>query len=352
VPVEGRDPDTVQMIEDLVIGGDLANPEAILYEPGRIVATADGTIFVADNSAVDVKVFDADGNYLKTLGQEGQGPAEFGRVSNMTIAGDRLVIFDSRNRRFSLWTLDGEHIADNAPAGGELLNTVEGLADGSVIAMANEFDPEDGVTTSLVRRSVTGENLGELLHTVQPPPGSIDRSDPRASMQMMIDTMAELRFVYTVAAGERVFVTPVNEYQVLAMSDSGTLDWALRVAWERLPYSEFAKQSFVDSMARAFQVEDEIKPSDLNWPTPYPAVSAVRTDGAGRLFVFLAIPRESEEPPELQPVDVYSPEGEFLVAGAVPNVWTYARGEHVYATRPDDNDEMEVVRYRLMVNAQ
>lgn len=355
VPIEGRDPEAVHMLEDLVIGADLSNPEAILYQPGEIVASDDGTIFVADSGATNIKMFDADGNHVETLGQEGQGPAEFGHISQMTIAGDRLVVFDLRNRRFSLWTLQGEHVADRAPEAPELLPSVEGLSDGTVVGTTSVFAPnegDEGPRMSIVRRSTDWEDLGTLLEIQQPTPPRIDRSNPRASLQMMIDSMADPRLSFIVAERERLFVTPVHDYQVLAMSPDGELGWALRVAWERQPRTEFYKERMIESFMRMLQSDEELKPSDLRWTAPYSAVSTMRSDGRGRLYVFPTVPQESEEPPDSRPVDVYSSEGEFLAAGRVPYVWRYARGEYVYGSRPDENDESLVVRWRLTVNGQ
>jgi hypothetical protein len=61
----------------------------------------------------------------------------------------------------------------------------------------------------------------------------------------------------------------------------------------------------------------------------------------------------SQAPPESVPVDVYSPDGELLAAGIVPQTWTYSRSDHVYALRGDaDLDQTTVVRYRLEVREQ
>jgi len=352
VPIEGRDPEAVQMIEDLVIGADLSSPAAIVYEPGSIVVAPDGSIFVADGSTVDVKMFSPEGAYLKTLGQEGQGPREFGRVSQMTIAGDHLVIYDSRNRRFSLWTLEGDHVTENAPETREFLQSVEGLADGTVIATMNDFSEEATNRLAIVQRSTSGEDLGELLSIELPPNPSIDRSDPRGSMQLMIDLMDQPFVQFTVANQESLFASPMREYQVFAMSVDGRIEWALRVAWVRLPYSDYLKASMLESLAGFLDPDGEIAADDLEWKSPYPAVSAVLSDGRGRLHVFPGIPAEGEEPPDSRAVDVYSPDGALIAAGTVPQTWRFARDDYVYATRLEDNDEYVVVRYRLVVNEQ
>ena len=42
--------------------------------------------------------------------------------------------------------------------------------------------------------------------------------------------------------------------------------------------------------------------------------------------------------------------GEFIVAGVVPNTWLYALGDFVYGLRPNEVEEFEVVRYRIVIN--
>ena len=75
-----------------------------MFRPSHVVATDDGTIFVADAATKRVQMFDSGGTYLKALGREGQGPGGFAALSGMTIAGDLLVIHDRSNNRFSTWT--------------------------------------------------------------------------------------------------------------------------------------------------------------------------------------------------------------------------------------------------------
>ena len=81
-------------------------------------------------------------------------------------------------------------------------------------------------------------------------------------------------------------------------------------------------------------------------------MASIHSDGEGRLYVFPQMPIESEEPPTSRPVDVYSPSGEFLAAGLVPNNWTYGTGEYVYGVRTNDVDELDVVRYRIVLNGR
>lgn len=361
VPSEERDPDAIRLVDDLVIGTDLSNPEAVLYEPGGIVAAPDGTIFVADRGNNDIKMFDADGTYLKTLGQEGQGPGEFSFISSITIAGDKLVIRDSRNSRMSVWTLDGEHVADHAPADQRSLLGIEGLSDGTLVGYFTERDEDRSGRRILVQSSVEGEELARILEVPMPAPEPFSSREPLVILQSALDSFDNPRMATQVGGGEVVYVSPIFEYQVLAYSPSGEMLWALRTAWDRDPWSDSTRQAMLQSFESSGfgeQIDDPLRPDDFTWPDEFNALSSLASDGQGRLFAIIAPQmawdeeNETTQRPEEYLVDAYDPAGEFLAAGVVPYLWSYARGDYVYGTRPDANDEMVVVRYRLMVNGQ
>jgi hypothetical protein len=78
---------------------------------GSVARLADGTIAVADELSVEVRLFGADGAFLRTLGRRGRGPGEMTRVSTLAvIAGDTLVVRDDANLRHVIFSPAGEHI--------------------------------------------------------------------------------------------------------------------------------------------------------------------------------------------------------------------------------------------------
>ena len=95
---------------------------------------------------------------------------------------------------------------------------------------------------------------------------------------------------------------------------------------------------------------DGISINDVDWPESYGAVQYLRTDGAGRLYVFLEPGLPFPERPDVWEVDVYSPQGEQLASGFLPELWSYARGEYVFGIRTDpETEERVAVRYQLSV---
>jgi len=68
-----------------------------------IQAASDGTIYVLDEQAAEVRVFDSSGEYLRTIVRRGEGPGEIGSANGILLSGDTLLwIHDTKQ-----WTIMG-----------------------------------------------------------------------------------------------------------------------------------------------------------------------------------------------------------------------------------------------------
>ena len=65
-------------------------------------------VFVADIHAHDIKVFDDDGNHLRTVGRPGGAPGEFSYPSHLAISEDKLYVSDTMNARIQVFDLTGK----------------------------------------------------------------------------------------------------------------------------------------------------------------------------------------------------------------------------------------------------
>ena len=79
----------------------LEEPEGMFFERIQFIQTdSQGRIFVADQEANHVLVYEASGNFETTIGREGAGPDEFRAILNMFVdENDQLIIFDMANNR-------------------------------------------------------------------------------------------------------------------------------------------------------------------------------------------------------------------------------------------------------------
>jgi hypothetical protein len=86
--------------------------EIRLFKPERYVVDAQGYVYIADGSDTSIKVFDAQGRYVRAIGRKGSGPGEFGRISDLVLLPDgRLLVTDFETRRTSFFSPGGEFLS-------------------------------------------------------------------------------------------------------------------------------------------------------------------------------------------------------------------------------------------------
>jgi hypothetical protein len=94
---------------ELSIGVVDGPPEQQLYRVSGVLRLHDGRILIANAGSFQLRYYDAGGNHLRSVGAEGDGPGEFrGSIRLYRYGADSLVTYDTRLRRFSVFSIDGE----------------------------------------------------------------------------------------------------------------------------------------------------------------------------------------------------------------------------------------------------
>jgi hypothetical protein len=73
-PVFGARP--LELAEDLTLGND-SDKNLFFYKIRAVKTDRDGNILVLDSGNFRIQVFDKNGRFIRTVGRQGQGPAEF-----------------------------------------------------------------------------------------------------------------------------------------------------------------------------------------------------------------------------------------------------------------------------------
>ncbi len=85
-------------------GGDVA---PTLARPSLVSVDTRGRIYIQDRSDRDVKVYDASGRALRTIGRSGTGPGEFASLQSAQIYRDSVVAYDFAQGRVSVFAPNG-----------------------------------------------------------------------------------------------------------------------------------------------------------------------------------------------------------------------------------------------------
>jgi hypothetical protein len=351
VPVQERS-ELLTFERDLVLSGGMGRG---LYRPGAVAVADDGTIFVLDAGNFRVVAFDQDGNALREFGRQGQGPGEFQRPRGFGVAGDLVIVTDTRNNRVAAFSRDGELVSDTQLDDWLQASEIVGLGDDLLAIIADPLpfggsDEPPVVSWQLARYTVSGEPLGVL-------------AEREASMKAYLYTaeMATVvRMVYanplgTIRPDKVTYVTSGDEYQILAIGPDGATRWALRTTYVPLTVTAAHQEAALQEVrARDYpdEIRTEIAAGKAVWPERFAALENIETDGRGNLYAF---PYEYR-PPGVDagaanpvPVDVYSPAGDPLFSGLSPiPAWDAAFGAHIYRIEEDlESGEQVVARYRV-----
>ena len=366
--VAARSRQRIRLIPDLVIKerGDDLNYVFGTRAPS-VDVDADGNIYVAEPMPRTgrVLVFDADGEFLRMIGRPGQGPGEYLQPFMVEWAGDTLFVFDPGQSRLTRWNAAGELLGGHRSDLVRTFRAIRGMADGSLVGTRRVSAPSGGFDSGFLAVLRVDPDINEQVELVQVPwparivdPGfgEIARTEPNVFYAGATPPGV------AVAADGSVYVSTLDEYQVLAYEPDGTVRWALRSAWPRQPLDDGEVDWLMQFHNTRFP---ERRRSRIEWPDRQYALGDIKVDAHGRLYVFPYVPRGSGL--DERPVDVYSPDGEQLFSGVMSGplanlswqtppangpmlarAWQAVAGDFIYGIAIGaDTDEWQVVRHRL-----
>ena len=97
---------------DLKLGVMDGDPNFIFGDIRGIEAASDGTIYVLDYQAVEVRAYRADGQYLETIVRSGEGPGEIREANGIFLEADSLLWINDHGKMAIIGvTPQGEEIA-------------------------------------------------------------------------------------------------------------------------------------------------------------------------------------------------------------------------------------------------
>ena len=102
---------------ELIFGSEEGDKNFQFYRVYSVKQLSNGNIVVSNSGTHELRFFDSRGKFIKSTGQSGQGPGDFGDWSSMRIHkynDDSFVVYDNANIRGQLFNNDGDLITVNS----------------------------------------------------------------------------------------------------------------------------------------------------------------------------------------------------------------------------------------------
>lgn len=330
-----------------VVIGELDGPdEAVFGQVAGVVVGPQGEIFVADGQANEIRVFGADGAFLRRMGREGEGPGEFRNISGLAPAPEGIAAQDGTLGRVTVFDPGGEFVrsfrlqrpymiltsfAEMAFDGeGRFFDRVSlaslpGLDTVGVVA----YDPGGAVLDTAViagweRDVLTLEREGRPFMSVPRP------FAPQPS--------------FTFGPDADVYFTRGADYEVTRYAPDGTPIRVVRRPTERVPVAAEEREAALSFVTDAFASRGGSLPADVRTPEHKGAIARLVVDDLDHLWVLTPSPYGAEA----FRWSVHDPLGRFLGEVVTPEMTITQIGEaFVAGTVRDSLGVQRVVIYPL-----
>jgi len=303
---------SVAFEEELSVGGEEYD---MLSRPIRFVVDEQGSIFISDFQDQAIKVFDSNGEYVQTIGRQGEGPGEFSYVGWMAfLPGGRLMVTDSRANRLNIFDREGAYLESHHWT--ERLGRVYGATDTDCVMEVYTFedtkDPLAGRKLFVKKFDFDGnevQTLGEFkteemkIYTESASGGRM--------VAMGISVPHSPHSIFTVdQARQRLYHCVNDEYMIEVFDYDGNVFRRFDRPYEPLPFTSEDAKKFRSQYDNGRPEGLKKMVQGMSMPAVKTITPQMRVDDAGNLWVETYEQREEEEK-VFTAYDIFNPDGYY-----------------------------------------
>jgi hypothetical protein len=316
---------------------------------GRITSLAvdeAGRIYVLEGQAQEIRVFDATGSHVRTIGRKGGGPGELNQAVHMQFGPDgNLWVVDPQNNRVSVFDTAGTYLDGHRMPGGFI-----------IIPWPGGFDAQGDYYSPIPRPSEEGFNMGlahydaalEPIDTLEVPEDPVDREGfelQRGDSRWRASIPFTAGFQWRLSPAGTFWGLFSGEYRLFELSQRGDTLRTITRAYDPLPVTDLDMEAARERLEWFIQEGGKVDWSKI--PSEKPATEDFFVDALGYVWV-QPVTVAAEENLRL---DVFDPDGRYLGRVALPGPIAYARpliqDGVIYAVTENDLEVPFVVRWRI-----
>ncbi len=290
--------DVLRLEVDLVIEGDEEVEAQMFQNIVTFDVGPDGNIYVLDEQACNIKIFDHLGNHLRTIGRKGQGPGEFAiPIFLLFTPQGELLINDMGNRRLVFLSTEGEFLRQISIADKFLFMGPRVLTDGRIVASFIVPAQEPRSELHVFDSELKSLNVLASIQVGKPP-----KLNYFVGMQLTSLTW-NMTYADEVIWGDFL----KQAYELYVLSKDGEPVKNIARDYERIEITAAEKKVLLEKMFGnnpAAQNQWEVE-----FPVSYPPFSGISFDDEGRLYLKTYDKVEFEH---MAYYDVFDAEGRYI----------------------------------------
>lgn len=255
-------------------------PEYALGRITALVPVRNGRFFTCDENDTQVRLYEADGHFVRTAGRKGSGPGEYLDCTHMLRRRDgSLLVNDAHNARLVFFDADGNHVETSRLDPPRLVAAVDSAGLHWTTEFRSGRGGDERSWNMVVLRTATGTRVDSIeLPSLRFPRGFV------GSSRNTDDGMLSARTgdtIFAVHPNGGVLIARTDEYRVVLRSLAGAPREFARAA---VPL-RFRPD---ERRERLRLIEEDRQQPHLPLPEFKPIVRELRGDELGRVWVKLA----------------------------------------------------------------
>lgn len=337
-----------QVAEDLRIGSMQGDGPEVFGSINSMEVDAAGRIWILDTQSQELRVFDANGSHVRTIGRRGGGPGEFAQAVHVQSGPDgNIWVVDPQNNRVSVFDTAGNYVEGKHTAGGFIIIPWPGRFDDAGRYYAPVPDMSRDFRMTLVRMDAALQPLDTLDTPEDPKPReSFELRSANGRMVAGVPYQGGLNWRLSPAGTVVAMLT--DEYRLFEIDEEGDTLRTITREFTPLPVTAADREAAEEDMEWFVEQGGQVDWSKL--PSIKPATESHFFDDEGRIWVRVVAPREEEG----RHFDVFDPVGRFLGTVTMPvalanNPAPIIRAGVIHAVTRDELDVPYVVRLRITV---
>ncbi len=301
----------VPMEELWRLGGDTDDEDEFFGVISDIKIDKSGNVYLLDSQLAEVKIYNADGEYLRSIGREGEGPGEFRYPIAMFFANDgNVAVLQAAPGKIVLLTNEGDPAGEmplppTDDGGWQMLNGGKSNG-GNVVLMVSRqaFDQEANRWSRGTFLASVGED-GAIKAEYTDKENVIDMAAPRM-FDKEWDTF-ERR--WDVAPDGRVYAaTSYDDYAIQVWKADGTPDRVIKREYTKQKRTELNRKRMEGIMGHYAKMMPN---SEVKIETNAKDVEAFYIREDGSLWVLTSWGLQNRPDGTLGVFDVFNPQGKF-----------------------------------------
>lgn len=284
---------TVDPTPLVTIGESQADTNDMFAEVTGATRLPDGHILVGDHGSFALKLFSADGRFVRRFGRKGAGPGEIGYLAALLRCGDSLVTIDIDGHRTSVFSLGGGYVrsfrfSSAQPGRSPYRSACNRRGDFAHYGWENFAEAKGGAYRSMVPLwlSRTDSGVRQVISTI---PGSerfgqVVENRLRGTRPLPLGKQTAIAI-----GGDRIYVATGERYEILVFDFAGKQlepmrDSRVVPATTRADIDYLKRQALARAQSLEQQARIERSYAEIPFPKTLPAYSVLLIDGAGQVW--------------------------------------------------------------------